>query len=416
MAALALAPAVWCARQFAELWWFGDDWGLLDEINRTGFWRWVLQPFAENFVPLFKVLWGGLVFGGGGVYWPMIAALWLTHALNTALFARLLRTAGFGLMATSFAAIVFALTSYNIETLAWSVQWSALLAITFFLLAAPILVRRINAGLPIGWPTLAALSLLSAGSALAFSRGVLTGGALAAISLLPLGPAPRSWLERLRIAAACLLPAVAVMVTIMMVSPGNLRSLGGHIPAVVEFALTNWAVTPFHGLLASETWHRPYAIVLGALKLTMILSVLRSATSGQRVLLLLVLVLDLGNAVLLGIGRHHTGITSANGSRYYYNSLLCTLPFVGLALSAWLRPLPTPRIRVMVAAGLALLIMWHVTRGWPDVAGNYAAYRGRNTRELLLRNPNPPAEKAVPGIDFLPTKRAKELIEIYHLH
>jgi hypothetical protein len=70
----------------------------------------------------------------------------------------------------------------------------------------------------------------------------------------------------------------------------------------------------------------------------------------------------------------------------------------------------------MVAAGLALLIMWHVTRGWPDVAGNFAAYRGRNTRELLLRNPNPPAEKAVPGIDFLPTKRAKELIEIYHLH
>ncbi|MBI4626993.1 MAG: hypothetical protein HY736_27695 [Verrucomicrobia bacterium] len=415
-AALALAPAVWCARPFADLWWFGDDWDLLDHIQRAGFWRWALQPFAENFVPLFKVLWGGLVFAGGGAYWPMIAALWLTHALNTALFARLLRTAGFGLTATGFAVVVFGLAAVNIETLAWSVQWSALLAITFFLFAAQILVRRIDAGLAIGWPTLLGLFLLSAASALAFSRGVLTGGALAAISLLPLGATPRAWPARLRVAAACLLPAVAVTVTIMLVSPGNLRSLGGHWRAVAEFGLCNWAATPLHGLLASVTWHWPFVLVLGAVKFALILAVFRGATSRQRVLLVLLLVLDLGNAVLLGIGRHHTGLPAANGSRYYYNSLLCMLPFLALAFSAWLRPLPTPRLRLTFAAGLVLAVMWHVARGWPEAAENFAAHRGRNTRELLLRHPNPPAENAVPGIPFLPTRRARELIEIYRLH
>ena len=35
---------------------------------------------------------------------------------------------------------------------------------------------------------------------------------------------------------------------------------------------------------------------------------------------------------------------------------------------------------------------------------------------ILLRDPAPPAEGAVPGIPFLSTARAKELIVAYHLH
>ena len=415
-AALALAPAVWCARPLAELWWFGDDWDLLDQIQRVGFWHWTLLPFAENFVPLFKVLWGGLVFAGGGAYAPMIAALWLTHALNTALFARLLRTAGFGFTATAFAAALFALAAANIETLAWSVQWSALLAITFFLLAALILVPRINAGIALRWPALAGLALLSAASALAFARGVLTGGALAAIVLLPLGAAPRAWPARLRVAAACLLPAAAVALTIFLVSPGNHRSLGEHWREMAQFGVCYWAATPLHRLLASVTWHWPIVLALGALKLALVISVFRHATRSQRVLLVLLLVLDLGNACLLGIGRHHTGLPAANSERYYYMALLCTLPFLALAFDAWLRALPTPRLRTAFAAGLGLALAWQVARDWPQAAENFAAGRGRNTRELLLRQPNPPAENAVPGIPFLPTKRARELIELYRLH
>ena len=415
-AGVALLPAIGCARALADLWWFGDDWDLLDQIQRLGFWRWTLLPFAENFVPLFKLLWGALVFAGGGSYGPMIAALWLTHALNTALFTRLLRTAGFGLLATTFAAALFALSAANIETLAWSVQWSSLLAITFFLLAAQVLLPRLNAGFAIRWPALLGLMLLSAASALAFARGVLTGGTLAAISLLPLAAAPRPWIERCRLAAACLLPAVAVAVTIFLVAPGNHHSLGSHGWEMTQFGFCYWAAAPLHRLLGSETWHWPIVITLGAGKLALLITVFRGATGRQRSLLSLLLALDLGNALLLGVGRYHTGLPAANSERYYYTALLCTLPFLGLAFAAWLRALPTPRLRLLFAAALTLALAALAARNWPQATEAFAAGRGRNTREVLLRQPSPPAENAVPGIPFLTTKRAKELIAVYHLH
>ena len=53
--------------------------------------------------------------------------------------------------------------------------------------------------------------------------------------------------------------------------------------------------------------------------------------------------------------------------------------------------------------------------GWPAAADHYAAHRGRNTREILLRRTDTPAEGAVPGIPFLATRRARELIEAYEL-
>jgi hypothetical protein len=57
-----------------------------------------------------------------------------------------------------------------------------------------------------------------------------------------------------------------------------------------------------------------------------------------------------------------------------------------------------------------------VIRGWPHEAEMFAQWRGRNTRQILLQDQHPPAQGAVPGIPFLATARAKELIELYHLH
>jgi hypothetical protein len=57
-----------------------------------------------------------------------------------------------------------------------------------------------------------------------------------------------------------------------------------------------------------STYFRINAKSTGQFELTLIIAVLRRASAGQRPLLVLLLVLDLGNAVLLGIGRHHTGV------------------------------------------------------------------------------------------------------------
>ncbi len=415
-AALALVPFAWCARSFADLWWFGDDWDLLERIDRIGFWRWTLEPFAENFVPLFKLLWGGLVFASGGSYLPMIAILWLTHAANVALLARLLRAAGFGSLALAATVVVFALSSAHVETLAWSVQWSALLALTFFLLAANWLLPRLADGRAARGTSLLVLALLSAASALAFARGVLTGAALAAVSLLPWGAARLPGRHRWLPAAACLLPALAVALTIYLTSPGNHRALGGHALDAVRFGLAYWAATPLHRLLDLGAWNPDTAILLGCVKLPLLLWALRRASGAARPVLVLLLLLDLGNAVLLGLGRHQTGLPAANSERYQYNAQLCTLPALALAFEAAVAAVAWPRVRRALAVVLLVALAWRAARGWPAAAEGFAAHRGRNTRELLLRHPAPPAEGAVPGIPFLRTDRARELIVIYHLH
>ena len=409
-AGLALLPGVLCARALADLWWFGDDWDLLDQIQRIGFGRWVMVPFAENVVPLFKVLWGTLVFAGGGDYRPMIAALWLTHALNAALLARLLLASGFSALPAAFATGIFAVSAANLESLAWSVQWSALLATSFFLAAAGLR----NPQSASAWRRPFLLALLSAASALAFSRGVLTGLALAGAALVPWPGSERSWRDRGRDALAAALPALIVGATIFFTAAGNHRALGGHLGDAAAFALCHWSVAPLHRLLGAVTWHWPLILVLGAVKLAVIATVLRAATAPQRRLLVLLLLLDLGNAALLGIGRHHTGLPAANSERYYYTALLCFLPFLALALEAWLAPLE----RWRRAAGIAVvaLAVTLAAWGWPAAAENFAQNRGRNTRELLLRRTDTPPEGAVPGIPFLPTRRARELIEAYRLH
>lgn len=415
-AVVALLPFLWCVRTFADLWWFGDDWDLMERINTIGFWRWTLEPFAENFVPLFKLLWGGLVFASAGSYLPMIGTLWVTHAVNTTLFARLLRRANFSWTAAVPVVGVFALSAANIETLAWSVQWSALLAITFFLLAAEHLLRHTAPGTASRGPKLALLFLLSLASALAFARGVLTGSALAALCLLPFATQIPTGGARGKIAAACFAPALAVAATIYFFSPGNHHALGGHAREIVAFGLSYWAATPLQWLFQANGWDPNTVILLGGIKVALLAWVLRGATPGQRSLLVLLLLLDLGNAVLLGVGRYQTGLPASNSSRYQYNALLCTLPFLGLAGERWLAAWPAPRLRRAIAVAVLLFALFRVASGWPAAVEAFAQTRGRNTRDLLLREQVLPPVGAVPGIPFLATKRAHELIEVYHLH
>lgn len=419
-AALALAPLIWCRAQFAELFWFGDDWDLLDQITRIGFWHWTWTVFAENFVPLFKVAWGAAVFGGGGSYFPMIVALWITHALNVALLGKLLRESGFGWAATGLVLIVFGLTSANIETLGWSVQWSANLAVTFFLAAARWFLRQEAPTQAWSWRVHGILAALIAASALSFSRGVLTGAALAAVSFVRVAPGP--WLGRSRLltGVVCLLPCAVVAGCIYVFAGGNHHRIGaaGQLSLITQFSFYYLGMNPLYRLLEWDSWGPYTAVLLGTLKLALILWSLRRSEGRVRRLLLLFVLLDLGNAALLGLGRYHTGMAAATGSRYQYNALLCTLPFLGYwfeaMLERWLGERATWR---MAAASLLVLVAgWRVARPWPDESRQWAAWRGTTTRDLLFRNAQPPATGAIPGIDFMTTPRAKELVTIYRLH
>jgi hypothetical protein len=291
-----------------------------------------------------------------------------------------------------------------------------LLAVSFFLLAANWLQPRLGQVSLASAGSLMLLGVLSALSALTFARGVLTGAALAGVVLFGTMSQSLSWRWRGRIIAACLVPALAVVVAILVMSSGNHQAMGGHAREMAAFAFAYWAAAPLQRLLELGEWAVQPVIALGFLKLGLVVWAFRRFGGKQRDLLLLFLLLDLGNAVLLGIGRHHTGLPASNSERYQYAALLCTLPYLALALEAWLAVVPVPKVRRLVAASVVLFFTWRAARPWPHVMEPYAAGRGDATRQVLLRDAQPPAEGAVPGIPFLRTERAKELIARYRLH
>lgn len=406
----ALAPLAWCCRSFRDIWWFGDEWDQLDQIARQGLARWILQPFGENLVPLFKAAWGGMVFASGGNYFPMLLAGWLTHAINTALLGRVLRGAGFGWPGVLLASFSFAWTVANVEVLAWSVQWSNALTILFLLLGLDLIVRRSGDGSAWRSRDTLLLAISAAASALTFVRGVLTG-IVFAVGVLASRRRERG------AATLCLGIAIAAIGWTAIAAPGSHHAMAqpGFWPSSLEFAAWYWAAVPFHRLLEVGPWNGVTTAALAVLKVALVVWSLRHAREPQRMLLALCLLFDLGNAGLLGIGRHHTGLAMANSSRYYYSSLVCVLPFLALSFEAALAKLPS-RPRMIAATLIIVMVAGAIARQWPREAEAFANGRGRNTRAILLRDPAPPAEGAVPGIPFLSTARAKELIAAYHLH
>jgi hypothetical protein len=411
----ALAPLLWCWTSFHEVWWFGDEWDQLDQISRQGFWSWVLRPFGENVVPVFKTAWGAMAFASGGSYFPMLAAVWLTHAVNTALLARIMRSTGFAWAGTVLACTLFSLTVANAEVLAWSIQWSNALAV-LFLLAGLDRILRYPPGSS-NKSTDILVVLCAAASALTFVRGILSGLVFGLGALFLTGKGRVTPGSRWRQALLYLAPAVAVMVWVFAAATGNHHDLGraGFWPGAIQFGAWFWAAVPFHRLLEISSWDGRTVLLLGLAKGALTLWALAEARGPQRQLLALLLLFDLGNAALLGIGRYHTGLQFANSSRYYYSSLVCVTPFLGFLGDRLGARLPggwrTAVAAVVIAAAAA-----GVARKWPGEARLYAERRGRDTRHTLLVETNLPAEGAVPGIPFMQTRRAKELISIYHLH
>ncbi|MDB6114092.1 MAG: hypothetical protein JWQ62_1037, partial [Lacunisphaera sp.] len=411
----ALLPFVIWQRAFRELCWFGDDFFLLDQWAQMGLRKWSTVAFAENFVPVFKFLWAGGVAGLGGSYAAMLGLLWLTHALNTTLFVRLLQRVGLSPAATLVAALVFALTPINLETLGWSVQWSALLATTFLLFALAWLERHDAAASRWHWRIHVPLMLLVAASAGSFSRGVLTGAVVALGLLLP-ALRRRDWREaarRLPGAVACLLPAVAVAVVIKLNASGNHQQLTGHGGAMLVFGASYFLLNPVTDLLHFTSLHPVLLGLVAAGKIAVIAAALRLARGRVWQLLVLLLAYDLGNAVLLGIGRYHTGFAAALSSRYQYSSLLAFLPFVGVLVGAIPERRRGPAAARWAALGVfALGILW----SWPAELAEFTRERGTEVRRLLAAPAVTDPAVMTPGLEFMHIERAKALQRAYGLH
>ena len=408
---VALTPLLVYHRLFAQLFWFGDEFDLIDQIDKIGFGHWAWQVFAENFVPFFKLLWGGSVFIFGGSYGAMIAIVWITHAFTTYLLGRLLRVAGFAWTAVIFSQLVFGLSPTNIETLGWSVQWSAVLAMSFMLLA---LLSLFKAKTDDSYekPTLLwGETAFSLASALSFSRGVLTGVLLAIDALV--FQAGRLGVRLVR-ALAWIFPAVLTAVLIAVFANGNQSHMSGHTADMIHYALCFLFLNPFRASFGFGSTDWTSVLGFGLLKLTLVGWALFRTRGIQRNLFILLLLYDLGNATLLGIGRFHTGFDTSTSSRYQYSSLLVTLPFAGFCLANLLGRLPA-RVQLTTAILVLVTISVWVSHGWDSTARPFCSSRGTASRQALLVEAAP-GPFAVPGIPFMSTERGKELIQKYHLH
>lgn len=416
----SLLPLFWCLADFRALFWFGDEWDQLDQISRNGFVPWMLGFFGENFAPLFKLVWGTVALGSGGNYFAVIVTVWLAHAVTVLLLGRWMRTAGFGCLGTAGAMIAFGYSAVNVETLGWAVQLITVLGMLFFLAAGQWQQAREQSG---EWNTrtLLVLGLLVALSTFSFVRGALSGLALTAAALWTLvqrRSSPMTWGVDLKVIAVCLLPAFISAGLIAKYAGGNHQHLAaaGFGPPL-EYAAWYFLLNPFHRFFEVSTWGPHTTLVLGVVKIAVLTLGWRLATPAQRRLLVPVFVFELGNVALLGIGRYHTGLLTTTGSRYQYVSLLATVPFCAVVAEAATARLQSRRaLAAMLMAAMIASVSWLALKPWPETMTGWADWRGRQGRHTLLNNPQAPAMGAVPGIDFMPTEKARELIEKFHLH
>jgi len=389
MACLAcLLPLLLWHAAFQRLWYFGDDWVQLSEMAQVGFAGWVLRPFAENVVPLYKLLWGAAIYLFDGSYFALIVLVWLTHILNLWLLAKLLERYEVPPVAIVCAVLTCGMPWTNIESLAWSVQWTGLLSSACWL-AAWVLPRYLA-------------SLVAA--PLFHSRGILNGPALG-VGLL---------LQKRRRAGLWSLAISAGMAGIIYLLAARHAPVKPHLQAVphmLVFAFYYLTLNPLFDLLSLplEQIRLSLAAGLGALKAIIIVRGFAVSPRPARPFLAAALLMDLGYAAILGFGRYHTGVGSTPSSRYQYMSWFGFAPFLGMVLADLICRIARPHLRRAVAAAVltawALFLLWP----WKREIEWWSGWRGTETRETVRSSP---PDTKLRGITV---GRARELVVLYRL-
>ena len=396
-ALVSVLPLVVWWRQFALLFFFHDDWELLQGASTNALIPWLFQPFLdEGILPLFKLLWITAVRFSGGSYMAMVVLLWVTHFAILLVFGWLLLRFRLSETAAAIAVVTLGLPWSNMETLGWSMQWSALLAILFLLIAWHVLLGILD-----GRRWLFYYVLCLSASGLVSTRGVFYGGVLAAFVLVFPAAKQRRWLI-----GWSLLPSVLVTGATLLVKQRGPVGLGASLSSEVSFAAHDLFLNPLYTLI-SYSGRRVglLALVLfGTVKAAVFVwAIVGAKKMPVRELLLTLLAFDVLNALALGYGRAYTGDLAIVSSRYQYISLLCFGPALGWAFS---------KLRKEVAVVLVLVWLGVLGYPWKTHVGRRALWRGSDLRTAL--------KTSGPEAHFDPSSltvaRARELMERYGLH
>ncbi len=395
-ALVSMLPLLVYWREFQLLFFFHDDWELLDGYSTNTLPHWLAQPFlGEGILPLFKLLWIAAVELLSGSYLAMIVLLWLTHLLIALWFGRILYRLSVPAEAIGFSVLMFGLAWTNLETLTWSMQWGAQLGILFLLAAWRLLpgILERNGGARMATAGYA-LCLLASG--LCSTRGIVSGVVLAAFILF-CGTNRRN----LRLCAISLAPSAVLAMAMWLFAPHRHADLW---PAV-SYALHYLLLNPFYLLISipRKVVDARALLIFGTCKVLVIAVAFRRSNRKSYPLLLTLLAFDFATAAALGYGRSYTGLATTVSSRYQYISLLCFAPMAGWAFASLRR-----EAQVMVL----LLSMGLLGYPWRRHIPTWAAWRGAEIRMALDRKAD--SERFDPS--SLTAGRARQLIRQYRLH
>ena len=389
---VSLLPLLICWPQFSRLFFFDDDWEMLDGAAKLGLNRWLAEPFlGEGIFPLFKLLWMGAIRLTGGSYFGLILLLWGTHIVICVLLGWLLARFGLRPAAIAFALLSFGLAWTNLETLTWAMQWNSQLALVFFLAAWHFLLgthtldRRAAACL---------LCLLASG--LCSSRGIVSGAVLAVFVLVR-----GEDRGRLRLTALCLASSALFVAATWLLAPHHVVQPGAALLYGCDYLLSNPLYLPLPPLRQLFGIAAPLAC--GALKAAVFFWAFRKAEPSARPLLWTLVAFDLVVAASLGYSRWSKGLSTTTSSRYQYIPLLCFGPMAGILVA---------RLRSRVQVGVLLLCAVALALPWKRHAEQWDAWRGDKLRVAVERTG--PTDRFDPS--RLTAGRARELIRLYGLH
>jgi hypothetical protein len=392
--------------KFRTLFWFQDDWALLDSLSSQGFFHWVVQPFDGILAPVFKAVWYVSVHGSCGAYIGMICTLWLLHAANTGLLAISLRRIGLPWAGAFLAALTFGIPWSNIETLGWAAQLFQVTSLALFLLAFNCMMDFVENNHHL---------ILSAGfalgSALCFPRGMLSGCLILFWFMLAERRAGRRlWAP----AFLFLAPEFAVWAFHYLRALHFPGAPGANLILIAKFAISYLILNPLYVLFSyhGKGLSLSAFLIFGSAKIAVIVFALAVSDRKIQNLLWTLLAFDVGNAILLGAGRYWTGLAATVSSRYQYVSLLCFAPFIAAAAVYVARRYPAARFRTLWVCLIVACWMVVLIAPWPRKVNQWIQWRGYGPRAQAAGTA-PAQGVALCGYS---ANRIQELMREFHLH
>lgn len=370
---------------FKELYWFGDDFSLLYELDRIGLSNWLLQPFVENFCPFFKIIWIAVLYIFDFNYSYCLFFLFCIHAFTVALLIKILRSLNSSHTVTTIFALFYCACWIHKNLILFSFHLTASLAFLFFLLSLIFIIKYEDKNSKT-YLLMAMLALIL--SNLSFARGVIFSPALALFFIIY---SKSNFRKKIIIALLLLIPAILTYSIMTYLIPNRVSEFlpkdFNTLTSMFKYSASYLFGNPFYRLISIYTNtsnHLWFISLCGAIKLSLIILSIFILRNNKKLLCLLIMFIfiDFSNAALLGAGRFQEGLVSSLAIRYQRISFLSSFLMLSIILFKY---------RIYL---LSLPILLFIAYPWhSQIKNEHHYWQGKDLSILIKQNKFPENKK-----------------------